>query len=232
MSINGVVLFVSSTSPASAPCIQFVQSYQLPVRFVRLDTIADREAARNGKYFQITGVPTLLVTYSDGNIQLFAGQEKVLMWLQQVANSRENHSQSQDHSQTKKQQHVEESDSESEDEPPIRQKTHKKKKSKHDGLYDGVPKKSRKNKKKVRKEPVQFIDDEESESDEVEIQFIDDGKRPNRPPPPPTQGLMVGPRSSSKKKNQMSSLYDTAKQMEQQRQSTLGYRDEDLPVST
>nr|QBK86662.1 MAG: inactivated thioredoxin/glutaredoxin [Marseillevirus LCMAC102] len=214
MSINDVILFVSSTSPASAPCIQFVQSYQLPVRFVRLDTIADREAARNGKYFQITVVPTLLVTYSDANVQLFVGQEKILMWLKQVMNSRNK----------KTQQHIEESD-EIEDEPPIRQK----KKSKRDGLYDGVPKKSKK-KKKVQKKPVHF--EEESESDESEIQFIDNDKPPGRPPPPPTQGLMVGPHSSSKKKGQMTSVFDTAKQMEHQRQSTLGYKDEDLPVST
>ncbi len=87
MSIQDVVLFVSSISQACILPVQFIQENRFPAKLVRLDTIIDRQAAANGKYIQIHIVPTLLITYSDGNIQLFAGQEKVLMWLQQAFKS-------------------------------------------------------------------------------------------------------------------------------------------------
>lgn len=255
MSIHDVVLFVSSTSQACVPPVQFIRQNQLPARLVRLDTAADRQAAAQGQYFQIQGVPTLLVTYSDGNIQLFAGQEKSLMWLQQAVQAQRSQQgppsppiggggsvqPDPGHVTTL----IEDSDDDEDvyEEPRRRKKKpspakpkgkrRSKKKSKSapspkgsGGLYGGKP-------RRKKKPPVQFEDSgSEGSDDEGGIVFVDDGSRPSRPPAPPTAGLMVGPASQSKRKSQMTSLYDIAKQMEKDRQSTLGYREEDLPVGT
>lgn len=84
MSVSSVILFVSSTSHASVPAVQFIQNAGLPVIIVRLDTVEDRHKAANGYYLKITEVPTLAVIYNGGdNIQLSIGAEKVLKKLQE-----------------------------------------------------------------------------------------------------------------------------------------------------
>lgn len=84
MSISSVILFVSSVSHASIPCVQFIQNAKLPVVIVRLDTEEDRHKAANGYYLKVTEVPTLAVIYNGGdNIQLSIGSEKVLKRLQE-----------------------------------------------------------------------------------------------------------------------------------------------------
>ena len=95
MSVQEVVLFVSSTSGASTPVLQFVGKNQIPVGIVRLDTPEDRQIAATGKYFQIVNVPALLVIYDDGNLQLFVGQEKIITWFQQIIQKSMQHPQPQ-----------------------------------------------------------------------------------------------------------------------------------------
>lgn len=218
MSVQNVILFASSTSPACGPVIQFVRQNQMPVGIVRLDTARDRNAAKNGKYFQIQSVPTLLVTYEDGNIQLFAGQEKVIMWLQQITQQQSASSQSQPTVS-------EEDDDEFYEEPPRqKKKRHSKQKSKRrsnqpqqsSGMYD----------KRKKNAPVEF--EEESSGEEEEIEFVEHDIPPG---PPPTDGLRVGARATSKKGSGMLSITQVAKQMERERKATLGYREEDLPKS-
>ncbi len=81
MEINSVILFISSNSSACQEPINFCKENNLPARFVRLDTAEQRFRASRGTKFQIIGVPTLVVQYSDGNTQLYSGQRKILSWL-------------------------------------------------------------------------------------------------------------------------------------------------------
>ncbi len=53
----------------------------MPMQVVRLDTESSRKAAANGKFFQITTVPTMVIMYEDGNTQLFLGAPKIIQWL-------------------------------------------------------------------------------------------------------------------------------------------------------
>lgn len=53
----------------------------MPIKLVRLDTAEARTAAATGKLFQITVVPTMVVIYEDGNLQMFVGAEKITQWL-------------------------------------------------------------------------------------------------------------------------------------------------------
>lgn len=91
MSINNVLLFVSSTSQSSISPIKFIREHNLPVLIVRLDTIEDRIKAANGQYFKITEVPTLVVFYVDDTLQLFVGSDKIMTWMNAIVKSKEQH---------------------------------------------------------------------------------------------------------------------------------------------
>lgn len=222
MSIQDVFLFVSTTSQNSAPVIRFIQENRVPVRVVRLDTPEDRLSAANGKHFQIISVPTLLVLYTDSNIQLFVGYDKILAWLQKIVESQTPQSQPEliappttsnlNHKTVL---------IESEDEEPPKRRTKKLRKTKRlskktsGGLYDRGGGRLSNN----------------DDGEEVEIEYIDERRSKN---PPPTEGLMVGAQgaASKKGKSRMNDLFSLAKQMERDRKSTLGYDEKDLPVPT
>jgi len=243
MSIHDLVLFVSSTSVVCAPVVYYVRDNNLPVRLVRLDTPTDRELAATGnRSFQIHTVPTLLVTYTTGDLRLFVGHDKIMQWLSQILTAQPKTSQSSLEDET-----ILISD---EEKPPKHKKKPKKSKEKSQkksgvGLYDGK-------KKKPKKPPVSFGEESEGDSgEEIEIEYIPQepinkrNKRgsdrqhnqqsdsySNRPPPPPTAGLMVGQQFTGKRKSQMTNLFEQAKRMAQDREETLGYNEADLPVST
>lgn len=84
MSIANVILFCSSTSPASAPCIHFIRQAKIPVQIVRLDTPELRKKAEQGELLQVRSVPNLVVVYQDGNLQQFVGQQKIMAWFQNM----------------------------------------------------------------------------------------------------------------------------------------------------
>ena len=86
MSVQNLVLFVSSNSKECVDPMRFITHYRMPINVVRLDSAYDRQRAAPGKFFQIHSVPTLVVIYQDGNTQLFVGKEKILTWLQNLVN--------------------------------------------------------------------------------------------------------------------------------------------------
>nr|QBK85596.1 MAG: inactivated thioredoxin/glutaredoxin [Marseillevirus LCMAC101] len=242
-SISEVILFCSSVSQACVPVIQLIQQYQFPVKVVRLDTSAYREAAQNGPHFQIRVVPTLVVTHRDGNLQLFVGQPKVLEWLKMVINpstpgssqappggSQDPRTFSGPPSSRHRDEETKISLSSDEDDiaPPK-----KSKKSKKKSKVSSAPKKPKvtegglygPNKKKKKKPAVEFYSSEEDENGGVDIEFVDDG----RPPAPPTGGLMVGAQAVRPKRMKGSSITEMAKQMERDRTNTLGYDEKSLP---
>jgi len=179
------------------------------VKVVRLDTKEARNRAMNGKNFQIKTVPALMILYEDGNMQLFVGREKIMYWLQQSIRPP---------SPVNKPEFAEESSEE--EYIPIKQ--HKKKaskKSESKGLYSGSSKKDK------RKKAEAVVESEEEE----EIIFIDNEEEESKPPPPFTKGLITG--AGSKAKSNMSSIMKDAKQMERDRQNSLGYDESKLPAA-
>lgn len=237
--IDQVILFCSSVSQACIPVVQMIQQYQLPVKLVRLDTVAYREAAKNGPHFQIKNVPTLVVTYRDGNLRQFVGQPKILEWLRMAIGppgGQPGGQQMPPEEQVAPPKRIKEMrislSSSSEEEPPKRKKKEKKTKSsrasssiKDGGLY-GPNKKDNKGKKKKKKEAeLEFYSSDEDEG-EVDIEFVDDG----RPSAPPTGGLMVGAHAVKPQRMKGTSIAEMAKQMERDRIKTLGYDERNLPV--
>jgi type IV secretory pathway VirB10-like protein len=59
-------------------------------KLIRLDTKEDRERTIRGTFIQISSVPSLLVVFNDGNIQVFNGQNKIILWLRKIIDSTEN----------------------------------------------------------------------------------------------------------------------------------------------
>jgi len=229
MNIRDVLLFVSTVDPDSIPCTTFVSKNKIPLKVVRLDTEESREQARNGKQFQITVVPTLVIIFSDGTFQFFIKSQKIISKLIELLTAPQRQSpppQSQPH--TKKPTVVESSgedegseEEQSEELEPVKKAPPKKQLKKKPA--------AKKPRKKIIVEDDETIPQADSGQQSPDIVFIDDGKRPSRPPPLPTDNLRVGIKSSGKRSNK--SLIAMAKQMEKEREAALGYREEDLPVN-
>jgi len=81
MSISDVVLFYSKFSPECKDCVNFVQQAKLPVALIALDTKESRDHALNGSLIQIKNVPSMIVSYDDGNVQLYVGKPKIMGWF-------------------------------------------------------------------------------------------------------------------------------------------------------
>ena len=81
MAVADLILFVASNSRPSLHTLSVVERMRIPVNVVKLDTAEARQTAMKGKYFQITNVPTLVVIYADGNLQLFVGAPKINQWI-------------------------------------------------------------------------------------------------------------------------------------------------------
>lgn len=73
MDISDIILFISTSSANCVPALKISRNNNLPIRVIRLDTKEARDRVKRGKYFKIQYVPTLLITYLDGNLQLFEG---------------------------------------------------------------------------------------------------------------------------------------------------------------
>lgn len=82
--VEQAVLFVSSASKFCQEPLRYAKGSQLPIDIVRLDTKKARERAQRGKYVQINVVPSLMVIFTDGNLQLFTGSEKIVKWIKQA----------------------------------------------------------------------------------------------------------------------------------------------------
>ena len=258
MSIAEVLLFIATNSRSCSACMEFIERHGLPVKVVRLDSEEARNIAANGTYFQITAVPTMVVIYDDGNTQLFTGAPKITQWLTMLIKRQEPEKERgvtsytpaggnmygprpnpprpryipepedqqpqghqpqghqpqghyQDHQRRPPTSYVVEED-EPEEEPP---KPKPKKKTKP------APEPVKKAPKKKKKPPVQF----EEEPEEVEVEYIEE------PPKPSSRaGAKVNSNPKAKKNpSRMTGVIDKAKQMEQDRKNSLGYREEDLP---
>lgn len=223
MSLSEVLLFVSTASPNSKPCIEFVTKHNMPVQLIKLDTRQQRERVMRGKVMQITHVPTLVLVFSDGNTQHFSSIAKVIPTLQRILSSMNDPpSRPSQPSKSREPVHapsvIEESSSDDDFEPIVIAPSPPPKRSK----------KKKSKKKKKEKQPIVKEYEENSEED-TEIEFLSDAPPPNRKPPPPSSGLLVGQHAVIGQKSQMKSIASMAAEMEKQRQASLGYDEKDLP---
>lgn len=205
--IVDVILFCSKFSKPSMACVNFIKQNKIPVLIVPLDNEEDRALAMNGENVKITSVPSLVIAFDDGKVQMFVGTEKIIGWFTAMRERSEPNGQPRGpppngHPENPngqpnghpsgRQKHRQEIEEESDDEPPPPPKKSKKK-TKSSG-------------KKYRDSPVEII--------------TEDGMRPSKPPPPSTHGLSTSPKPNNSNKN----LMNAAKEMEAARNQTLGIR--------
>lgn len=89
--IAKLLLFVSTSSNSSIECVGFLQQNRIPdVSIIRLDTEEARDQAANGSMFQITVVPSLVVLFEDGNLQMFVGLPKIISWFKKMIQNASN----------------------------------------------------------------------------------------------------------------------------------------------
>lgn len=80
--IEEIVLFVSQFSRNCKPCIKLFETIpDIKKTLMKLDTLELRNIVQNNKLLKIRVVPTLLIVYKDGNIQLFEGKDKINFWM-------------------------------------------------------------------------------------------------------------------------------------------------------
>lgn len=87
--INDLILFISSESEPCQKCISFISRANFPINTVRLDTAEAREIAKNGKFFSITKVPTLIIIMDDGQASQYIGLDKVIQVIMSLLKSNE-----------------------------------------------------------------------------------------------------------------------------------------------
>lgn len=85
ISVAEVILFYSKFSKECAPCIQYIINNKLPIILIPLDDQDSRNKVFNGSTLQITKVPTLLVSYTNNDVQLYVGSQKILSWFSAMA---------------------------------------------------------------------------------------------------------------------------------------------------
>lgn len=199
MSIADIVLFVSTLSKECGPCISFVINNKIPINIVRLDTKTAREKVLNGKYFQITTVPSLLVTRDTGDIQIFTSKEKIISWIKNTLLQ-----------PPKPKVSVpmeEEPEIEVQEEEEEETRIEKKPKNIQTGLYSGSSKKKKKSKKSKSQEAYTEVKEEDFDQ-------IPDAQIPDN---------LVFVKPNEAVKPNSANILNLAKQMEEDRKTTLGY---------
>jgi hypothetical protein len=231
--MSDAILFVSSSSKACKPCMDFIAQTGFPVKIVRLDTTkARRQASQGSPHFQVVSVPTMIVTYDDGNLQMFVGGRKITDWIGTVIQSAKMSAQASFD--------MTGADVANSTDP-----------TGFAGGADGIQK-PRTSKSKIQfsypgqkrniagppppqppplndesSGPVEFLDPNAPPEEEIEYMVpsdVSDDSHTEIQEPPPRREYRPQPETGSVK--------DVAARMERERQATLKYREEDLPKST
>lgn len=84
MSIADVILFYSTHSQKCQPCINLIQSTNIPIKQIRLDTDQSRNSVINGNLFKIEYVPTLVLILTDGTVSIFEGVNKTMAKIESL----------------------------------------------------------------------------------------------------------------------------------------------------
>jgi hypothetical protein len=79
--VSEVVLFYSKFSKECGPCVQYIIQNKLPVTLIPLDNKESRDRVMNGSTMQIKNVPSMVVSYVSGDVQLYVGGQKIIAWF-------------------------------------------------------------------------------------------------------------------------------------------------------
>lgn len=86
MTVVDVVYYWSRFSPKCVHITKLLNSCNVPVRHICIDSPRTRAAVRSGKFFKLDGVPTITVKHDDGNLFIYKGDD-ALKWARAVNES-------------------------------------------------------------------------------------------------------------------------------------------------
>jgi len=214
MLTRDIILFVSKFSNKCKPCLEFSQQSGLPVKTVWVDSPHIRKKLSSGE-IKITTVPSLMIIFNDGNLQIFKGMEKIVTWFEGLLEN--------DTPQRKtKNIYDQEGKVIYEQGPyisPTQQNVNKhvntlklQKELEHQQDPEYIDESD---------DDLELIGEDEGDS-ETEIEFLDED---GMPPKPPTSGL----ETKRVNNNSMADIMAIAKRMAKEREVSLGYDEKNLP---
>lgn len=83
-SIAEIILFHSNFSEECNYCKKHILHHNIPVVSICLDSKESRDLVMSAQRVQIKAVPSLLVTYSNNELQLFVGRPKIMNWFESI----------------------------------------------------------------------------------------------------------------------------------------------------
>lgn len=84
--ISSIILFYSGFSENCKKTLHLINEYHVPIEQICVDSKYVRDKLNSTKkFYKIKGVPSLVVSYEDGNSELYEG-EKVNIWIANYIN--------------------------------------------------------------------------------------------------------------------------------------------------
>lgn len=81
--ISEIILFYSNFSSKCKNVLYYIDQHQIPIKKINVSNPKIREIIKSYRTnIKITGVPTIIVSYTNAEAELFEGQ-KVMLWLDQ-----------------------------------------------------------------------------------------------------------------------------------------------------
>lgn len=198
-------LFVSRHSKVAMACLDLCENSNLRVKPIFVDNKHVRAHLLKNSKIKITKVPTLLLIFPDGQVQLYEGFPKISQWIKSVTE----HQVQQSNNMYDK-TNVREIDTK----PISPMQQHYDRKARERQTLAEI---------EEPHEETELIEDFEGGEDDDGIIFVDeDGNQPA----PSVDGLKM---DNSKIKSGMSDVMEMAKRLAREREETLGYKEDKLP---
>ena len=81
--IRDLILFYSQYSKRCRDVFTLIERYRIPVSYISVDSALARKIVKSSDNMKITGVPSIIVVYDNGEAEIYEGY-KVIEYLQQM----------------------------------------------------------------------------------------------------------------------------------------------------
>ena len=84
--VHEIIFFHNSQSMLCGQLHQYLKTQNIPALYFNVNSKEVAKKLKSGKYFKVTKVPTLVVSFKDGNVKKFEGKE-CFQWLEHATSS-------------------------------------------------------------------------------------------------------------------------------------------------
>lgn len=75
MRIEQLIFFTNESSRRCSQVHNYIQQNEIPVTYFRVGSKQVANTLKNGKHFKVSGVPSLVAIFEDGNFKVYEGDE-------------------------------------------------------------------------------------------------------------------------------------------------------------